>query len=378
MRGQKSNTIKPSSICQGRENDSSQVATDVLVYEDLAFASDSKSDDEEEWVTATARAPFSYDNNMLNVELFGSVSWNRVLCFIPGICESAETWTVQNLARICQSRKWRLAVLELEGHGLSSGPRGLLKSGKLKDRYVPQVIKCCQHVLTVIQGQKEQNNDGDDAMTKFALSGASFGGVLAAYASQQIRNEYSSSFGSRFVGTLLISPAVGVDPNVLPPPYIVRSLSLLSWIMPAVGFMTPSEDPSHYNCPASTKRNFKGHWPLGTSKFILDVTSEIVPHDVQGGALNLTSDSGLPTVVIISGDKDPVIPIQVVRDFVQIMLKQQNYLNSIELIEIPRGDHGLLAQPVAHASKTKKKTTKAAIEHVISFLARCNKDSSSA
>ena len=219
----------------------------ILIYEGLAFSSPRKitspsgevdknknnyednnnnnndndnkdDDDDDEFVTAIARAPFYFtnekddgndndnDNCLLNVELFGDISWPRILCFVHGVCESAETWTVQNLARICLKRKWRLAVLELEGHGLSSSlsmsssltsscslsssnhqdhcrNRGLLNVGKM-NRYVQQVVQFCRHVTDVDRMQKQQKDDNEPSSitdNKFALSGASLGGVLAAF-----------------------------------------------------------------------------------------------------------------------------------------------------------------------------------------------------
>ena len=165
--------------------------------------------------------------------------------------------------------------------------------------------------------------------------------------------------------------------------------------------MTPIEDPSHYNCPSTTKRNYAGSWPLGTSKLLLDITSIIVPNDIQNGTLNLMMirrnkkkkqqyNAVVPTtIMIISGDKDPVVPIEAVRNFVSTTMTQNQEQqqqrekstrtttttttsNNIELIEINKGDHGLLAQSVndKHISKTKKNTTNTTIEHIISFLER--------
>jgi alpha-beta hydrolase superfamily lysophospholipase len=412
-------------------------------------------DDNEPLITAVARAPFYFNDAdddggggcLLNVELFGFASSDDdndnniisksssskssssststsncckgILCFVHGVCESAETWTVQNLARICQKQKWKLAVLELEGHGLSHGRhRGLLNVGKM-NRYVQQVVQFYKHIIKIDriiqqeQKKKKKNDDGTKNIvpTKFALCGCSLGGTLAAYASQQIMkekekeedDEYENQHHHQFVGTILISPAVGIDPKVIPSSFILSTLSILSSIIPSIGFMTPIEDPLHYNCPSTTKRNYTGSWPLGTSKLLLDITSKIVPNDIQNGILNLNlnmilrnkkknkqqynNNSVVPTTtttttirtMIISGDKDPVVPIEAVRNFVSTMMVTQNLnqeqeqqekitttattsptsntSSDVELIEINKGDHGLLAQSVnhKHISKTKKK-----------------------
>ncbi|OEU05940.1 hypothetical protein FRACYDRAFT_257324 [Fragilariopsis cylindrus CCMP1102] len=442
-------TIQPSSNTNNNTNNNNNT-----------FGEDEKEsnnrdddDDDESLITAVARAPFFFNDDggsgdgggyrfgdcLLNVELFGfdvddddnsknnNITNNTdnncsnvnnggggILCFVHGVCESAETWTVQNLARICQKQKWKLAVLELEGHGLSFETRGLLNVGKM-NRYVQQVVQFYKHVIKIDsiiqekqQKQKQKNQNDDIAVpTKFALCGSSLGGTLAAYASQQIMEEVEEEKEEeeekqhQFVGTLLISPAVGIDPKVVPSSFILSTLSILSLVIPSIGFMTPIEDPSHYNCPSTTKRNYAGSWPLGTSKLLLDITSIIVPNDIQNGTLNLMMvrrnkkkkqqyNTVVPTtIMIISGDKDPVVPIEAVRNFVSTMMTQNQEQeqeeqreksttttttssNNIELIEINKGDHGLLAQSVndKRISKTKKNSTNTTIEQIISFLKR--------
>ena len=47
------------------------------------------------------------------------------------------------------------------------------------------------------------------------------------------------------------------------------------------------EHPDHYAMPKTSTRNFRGHWPLSTSKMLLDLTSTRVAGDVASGALKL-------------------------------------------------------------------------------------------
>ncbi|VEU35718.1 unnamed protein product [Pseudo-nitzschia multistriata] len=384
-------------------------------------------------VRAVARSPFVFRERgigtavSLNAEFFGDVSWPRMVCFVPGVCESAETWTVQHLARICASKEWRLAVLEPEGHGLSGGvPRGLLRPGKW-ERYVGQVTAFCGHALEVDRMQKERQQQQQQQQqqqrqreqepteetyklprTRFVLAGASMGGALAAYASQRILEDsaacskqprtdrplaqpaaaVAAEQHASFVGTLLLSPAVGVDPSVVPPALLVAALSVLSWLAPGVGLegVTPTEDPSHYDCPASTKRNYAGPWPLGTSKLLLDATTVFVPGDVREGSLNLplaaaAAGAALPhATLVVSGVKDPVVPIGAVREFVEHTnshaAKRGCLGPGIGLAEIENGDHSLLAPQKQKHSKgqlnaTKKKTLATTTGHVEAFLERC-------
>jgi alpha-beta hydrolase superfamily lysophospholipase len=305
----------------------------------------------DELVVSVGRAPFVFDEDTtLNVELFGDSLWDHILCFVPGVCESAETWTVQNLARICQRNKWQLAVLELEGHGLSSTIRGRgVLSGDM-DRLVRQVISFCRHVVVEVypkrRKQHQQPNITSTSTVSFAVSGFSLGGALAAYASQRISNDIvvaptsTSTWtkNTKFVGCLLLSPSVGVDPAVVPSNGIVFALAAISMIVPWAAFMTPIEDPSHYSCPPWSKRNYEGPWPLGTARLLLDITSKIVPMDVQEGNLNLNH---VPDVVVVAGSRDPVVPIGAIRTYMDglTLLDAKK-----ELIEIVKGDHGLLAQ----------------------------------
>ena len=382
---------------------------DLLVYDNLAFSTPrprgssfdgDDNDVKDVWVNASARAPFVYDSTHLNVEFFGDPSWPRILLFVHGVCESAETWTVQHLARICASRNWRMAVLELEGHGLSEGTRGLI--GSSWSRCVKQVTAFCEHSLSIDRVQKRSasaggpNRSTDELRrSRFVLAGASLGGALVAYASQSILED--GNWNDSFAGTFLLSPAVGVDPLVVPPPFVVACLSALSWVLPSVGIegATPTEDPSHYNCPPWTNRNFSGAWPLGTSKMLLDVTSKRIPDNVASGKLNLlrpraTNEKALKhSILVLSGDKDPVVPIEAVRRFVDGMKTRGEELTpeqktkdansaaaterTIEIVEIKKGDHGLLAQSTEDPDigKTQKKTTEATIDHVNSFLKLC-------
>lgn len=369
----------------------------LLVYENLAFStprpsgSYESSGDNDEFIKATARAPFDfYDkrgcSTSLNVELFGDHAWPRMLLFVHGVCESAESWTVQNLARICASRNWRMAVLELEGHGLSQGTRGVI--GNSWSRSIEQVKQFCKHALGIDRAQKQAILGGDfnqdGRHSQFVLAGASLGGALAAYASADLLKE--AEWNLSFAGTLLLFPAVGVDPAVVPPSFIVACLSALAFFVPSVGIegATPTEDPSHYNCPPWTDRNFSGPWPLGTSKLLLDITSKRVPSDLESGLLNLlqprtTKGTTLRhSILVISGDKDQVVPIQSVRNFIDCMKARVDVTKNIstskqtriEILEIKKGDHGLLAQSTddPHIGKTQKKTTQLTIDHVNAFL----------
>lgn len=417
-----------------------------LVDKDLAFSTPNPNDngggETAPLVKATVRAPFDFREDpqscsflpslyggssvKLNTEFFGDPSWPRILLFVHGVCASAETWSIQNVARTCASQNWRLAVLELEGHGLSGGRKGLI--GASWELCVKQVVRFCKHALKVDRFQKKKlaktEADTDTPAPRFAIGGSSLGGALASYASQEMATEDTQSY--LFAGTLLFSPAVGVDPSVVPPKHIVGALSVASWIVPSVGIQgaTPTEDPTSYNCPSWTKRNFVGAWPLGTSKLLLDATSTILPYAIETGSLNLlvpppttaraATNSAIMcttttartdeeegtrkkrpkrTIVVISGVSDPVVPIEAVHNFVDGMkrIARKRLVNepknskdddddaiagadaTIELIEIEKGDHGLLSQSDVDPliGKDKKKAMATTIEHVVLFLKRC-------
>lgn len=379
----------------------------MLRHDNLAFSSPRPAvvDDEEctnfdannSLIRAIARTSLAFDKDTtLNVELFGP-GWNtgnvngtirtptrcrNLLCFVPGVCESAETWTVQHLARACQesNKEWSLAVLELEGHGLSSGPRGLLQpSGKagLK-RLVDQVVAFCHHVVVDVMFAKSTTTT---MSINVVLVGMSLGGTLAVYAAPRIAKDMPKDVdGVTFGGCLLLSPAVGVAPHAVPPPIIVIALSCLAFVAPSSSLLTPEEDPSHYACPPWSSRNFSGQWPLGTSKLLLDITSVIVPGDVadakKGQKQNNHGDTNANVtfcphdgysykVLVLAGLKDPVVPVDMVRNFVSALNGTQNppqpNTTTATLIEIPNGGHGLLANQ-------KSNLVDATLGHIKDFL----------
>ncbi|KAG7359248.1 serine aminopeptidase, S33 [Nitzschia inconspicua] len=358
-----------------------------LQFDQLAFSSLPPRDwhkietpigeeEDEPLVTAAARMQFETSNggSTLNVELFGngwvtsdentsptlSQKGVNILLFVPGVCESAETWTVQHIARLCRDTGWMLAVLELPGHGLSSGPRAVLQpTGRTGlSRLVDIVTETADNVFNHLLQKVSKH---ENCTMKMALSGSSLGGVLAAYAtpkvSQMIQDgtyqKQSSSHPCQIqlVGNILLSPAVGVAQAAIPPPMIVSALSCLAFVAPSASFLTPTEDPSHYNCPSWTQRNFSGHWPLGTSKLLLDITSVIVPDDMKKTIEVVPSTSSSPFCVqdctiqsfVITGTKDPVVPLQSVREFVNAINASEGSVAT--LVEISKGDHGLLAGP---------------------------------
>jgi hypothetical protein len=106
---------------------------------------------------------------------------------------------------------------------------------------------------------------------------------------------------------------VGVDSNKVPSAPIVLALSILSTIAPSLQIsLTPLEDPASYNCPSDSERNFSGHWPLGTSKMLLDVTSTKVKSDVKTRKVSLKS---VDNVLVFAGEKDDVVPFDSVKSF---------------------------------------------------------------
>lgn len=288
----------------------------------LAFSLDS------DLIPATSRIVVEVEhtrgsNAVLNVELFShsmSTSASPLIIYVPGICESTETTTVQNLARWAKDIGVRLAVIELEGHGHSSGTPALCPDF---DRLVQQVLYATSTITTKLLEERPN--------TPYIYCGSSMGGTIALYAADYLSTHlkrdkstidtqtpasalnYDSFLGSldfskgSFSGVSSISPALGVKPDNLPPPFVVSTLKVASFLFPSsqVPF-TPYEDSSNYNCPTTTQRNFTGHWPLATSKMLLELTSERIATDIQEGKLTLCD---VPRVMIIIGEKDHFIPV---------------------------------------------------------------------
>jgi len=308
-----------------------------LLQEPLAFSSS-------DLVTATKRIPLvTNDGTLLNIEIFEPIHTNPstsststtsttslpILLFIPGICESMETKSVQNIVSVARNYNVIVAVVELEGHGLSSGKRSVCNDF---DRLLKLVLEFAKHTITKLITTENDTSRGP----LFFLSGSSLGGALALYASQEIA-ENKNDYPGTFKGVVSFSPAVGVDPQAVPPTFIVNCLKMMSCIAPSATIsLTPLEDPSHYNCPEDTNRNYAGHWPLCISKMLLDLTSNKVPNDLNGGKLNLRN---VPSVLIITGANDNVVPLSSV-EACNEAIKSRNK----KIISISKAGHDLLIE----------------------------------
>ena len=268
----------------------------------LAFSSDKSL------VAASSRKPLSTkDGSLLNVEIFDSNTNDDspILLFTHGVCESAETLGVQAIVAAAKEHKVKVAVLELEGHGLSSGQR--LVCGSF-DRLLGHFLEFVKHSVPVLRGTASSSS----SEAPFFIAGNSLGGALSIYAAEEMsKNE--NSYPSNFGGLATICPAVGIDSNKVPSMPIVLGLSLLSFVAPTAQLsLTPLEDPRSYNCPADSERNFAGHWPLSTSKMLLDVTSTKVYDDTKNGGITLKS---LKSFLVFAGQSDEVVPFQSIQTF---------------------------------------------------------------
>ena len=271
------------------------------------------------------------DGAFLNIEIFSNDDDNvdktdtssPILIFIHGVCSSAESIGVQKIASSAKENNIRVAAIELEGHGLSSGERCVCGDF---DRLVGHVVEAVNHIVSSIGCEN----------VPYFLSGNSLGGVLSVYAAQIISNyEEEQEFG-RLMGILPIAPAVGVDPDAIPPYLIVQALKLIAFVAPSASLpLTPLEDPTSYNCPKYTKRNYSGHWPLATSKMLLDVTSNRVINDIESGSLSLEK---LKCMLVIFGKDDDVVPANDIQTFFDSMKPLHK-----ELVSIEKADHGLMS-----------------------------------
>jgi len=301
----------------------------------------------------------------LNVEVFEHNTHEQstmMVFYIPGLCESAETKSVQQMAQWARSIGVKLAVLELQGHGLSSGT--LAEMSADIDVLVGQVLLALKHVKAKLLRPAEQLEE--PKKTDYVLCGSSFGGTLALYAAEYMsRKQQLELSGETFenetsilqaedlwkdffpsagtlAGVVAVAPAVGVDPDALPPSWMVSTLRFFSsWAPKAQVPLTPLEQPSHYNCPPSTTRNFKGHWPLATSKFMLDLTSKIVPTDIETDQLTLMD---VPRVVLVAGAKDDIIPLDSLK-----ALEAKLQAKSKELVVLPKVGHDVLVNTKSSA-----------------------------
>ncbi|EJK72687.1 hypothetical protein THAOC_05757 [Thalassiosira oceanica] len=293
----------------------------------------------------SSQRPFKTSDGIhLNIECFSTDDDDEKLptfLFIHGVCESAETWGVQSMAKACVGRKWRLLVLELAGHGLSqdlqkqslTGSRDRGRAvcpdfGELRDH----VVEFCLSMMTTYPKSRG-----------FVLAGGSLGGSLVAYAARGIidgsRKEVGSPDRPALLGIALIAPALGVDKRAVPPPAVVMALKAASYLVPGLGLMTPEEDPRHYACPPNSSRNFSGRWPLATAGMLLDVTSKLVPRDVESKRVDSQLE-GLKSLLVLAGERDQVVPLACIKEWyhsINCIAEDEKKLHVLE-----GGDHGFL------------------------------------
>ena len=280
-------------------------------------------------MSASSRSPLSTtDGSLLNIEFFeaNTSEGSPVLLVTHGVCESAETLGIQAIVSEAMKRSVKVAVLELEGHGLSSGRR--LVCGNF-DKLLGHFLEFVNHSVPALRGRSN---------APFFIAGNSLGGALAIYAAEEI-SKNKNVYPSNFKGLAPIAPAIGVDHRAVPSAPIVQCLKFLSCIAPAAQIpLTPLEDPTHYNCPSDSRRNFSGHWPLSTSKMLLDISSSRVDKDRKDGKLSLRQ---VDNVFIIAAEKDQVVPIEPISSFykeIEIDPAQKSFF------PVPNSGHDLLFQ----------------------------------
>lgn len=300
---------------------------DELKQKPLAFSSDPSL------VSASSRRPLeTKDGAILNVEIFNESenSSSPILLLIHGVCASAETLGIQAIVAAAAKNSIRVAVLELEGHGLSSGKKGVCGDF---DRLLNHALEFVSDIVVFLH---KDDGKGD---TPYYLAGNSLGGVLSIYAADNIaknKNLYPNGFG----GLAPIVPAVGVDPSAVPSAPIVMGLQLLALIAPSAQVpLTPLEDPTSYNCPSDTSRNFIGHWPLSTSKMLLDVTSNRVKTDLEEGNISL---DGVPRVLFICGEDDLVVPFDAAKYFYEAVKPVHK-----QMLSVPKYGHDMMYHEVS-------------------------------
>jgi len=220
-------------------------------------------------------------------------------------------------------------VIELEGHGLSEGPRAVCGDfdrsapswPRGPARAAPTAARRLVHQTVAVVAHIRAAHAG-----RWALCGSSLGAAVCAYVAESIDD------AADFVGLVLLAPAVGVEARVLPGLAVRSALRFLSAVAPAAVLpLTPSEDPTRYNYPPGSTRNYSGHWPLATSRMLLDLTSGQVEEDQAASRLLLRRP-----LLVVSGTKDHIVPFQQVEAFFGRATAADK-----ELLRVPGAGHDL-------------------------------------
>ena len=250
-------------------------------------------------------------------------------------------------------------MLELAGHGLSGdigsgsnrtagGVGSVVGKGRAT---LPDFDELVSHVVqfTIRMGEIFSQSTG------MALSGGSLGGSLVSYAVNGIlssRGE-SSAMIPDFHGIALLAPALGINPNALPPTPVVYALRTLSYLLPSPGILTPIEHPT-YACPPSSTRNYSGRWPLSTSNMLLTSTANRIPNDVALNKVSCQMD-GLSSLFIIAGDRDSIVPISSVQEWFDAVTNLSAEKGEKKIVVLKGADHGFFHERHKGYHGSKKK-----------------------
>ena len=208
---------------------------------------------------------------------------------------------VQTMAEAAVRAGWRLVVLEAVGHGLSSGARGVCGS----------FAQLVTHAVGFITEFDRDLIVKDRLHAPFAQRyqhRRRAGRVRCRQAARRCGLQLTAR-RCRALRTLR-----GVSPEAVPPRRSTLRFVLslrsrprtLAWLK-----ATPYEDPSSYNAPSESTRNYRGHWPLATCRMLVDVCEGVAADQAQG-ALALRFP-----IIAFSGAEDHVIPVGAVSAFVE-------------------------------------------------------------
>ena len=204
------------------------------------------------------------DGHKLCFETWTAADAKASIFFLHGVHESSDTLTAHRLAAAFSKQGFDFHCLEHHAHGRSSGTRALVEGFDLIKR----------HQLEFITQTCGRRNG-----TRFAVVGHSMGGAAAVY----IGEELKSTFGSAFIGEVLLAPSITCAvPNVV----VVSALRAVSYFWPSAP-LGPPEHPSEYDTGSGLHLNFDGYMRLQTAKMFVDLSKVVMITNLVTSYINV-------------------------------------------------------------------------------------------
>jgi len=143
-----------------------------------------------------------------------------------GFAAHARYPTVDYVAELVVSKKFVVYAMDMPGHGLSSGVRGLLPT-------VSDMVEDCTSVVVYTRQDCDDNKN-----LPIFLIGSSMGGALALQVSQQLSSTAEEE--NAITGVIMLAPMLSLNVSTIEQ----KALGALAWLAPTLAVIPSSATSS--------------------------------------------------------------------------------------------------------------------------------------